>query len=63
MNYRLTITQTTIKNCITNDSTYKSKESITYESEKLGDLLFIIQNSEATGTVGFEYKIEKVVQE
>ena len=63
MKYRLTITQTTTKKCVASEETYNDRQSITYESTSLNDLLFIIQNSENTGTVGIEYKIEKVVEE
>lgn len=60
--YRLTITQTTKKTYGTGESkdTYDDKQSVSYESENLGDLLFIIQTSESVKPVAVEYKIEKV---
>lgn len=63
--YRLTITQTTKKEYGTGESksTYDDKQSVYYESENLGDLLFIIQTSESVKPVEVEYNIEKVEKE
>lgn len=67
MKYRLTITQVTTKqylNARTNEKdTYDDRQSVNYESENLGDLLFIIQTSESVNPSRVEYKIEKVEEE
>lgn len=67
MKYRLTITQVTTKqylNAHTNEKdTYDDRHSVNYESENLGDLLFMIQTSESVKPSRVEYKIEKVEEE
>lgn len=67
MKYRLTITQVTTKqylNAHTNEKdTYDDRQSVNYESENLGDLLFMIQTSESVKPSRVEYKIEKVEEE
>lgn len=62
--YRLTITQITKKSFTheKGDSTYDDRQNISYESENLGDLLFIIQTSETVKPANVEYKLEKVVE-
>lgn len=61
MKYRLTITQTTRKQY--GDDTYDDNQSVVYESDILGDLLYIIQTSESVNPARISYKLEKVVEE
>lgn len=60
--YRLTITQITKKEYGTGEgkNTYDDRQDVSYESENLGDLLYIIQASESVKPVAVEYKIEKL---